>query len=122
MLVFAKICLIGAHACALGILAVPFGARWFFPVAPVAQPESFGAMLLLMVDTISMAGRGAWSMAAVAALFGLVLLLSLIAYPGIRRAEGASRARWRCAVPFLVGVVTLIAAIVLDDSLPELRQ
>ena len=122
MLVLAKICLIGAYACALAILAVPFAARWFFPVAPITQPESFGAMLLLIVDTISMAGRGAWSMAAVATLFGLVLLLSLIAYPEIRRADGAAGARWRCAVPFLVGVVTLIVAIVLDDSLPELRQ
>lgn len=119
---FGKICLIVANACALAILAVPFAARWLFPITPIAEPESFGGMLLLMVDTVSMAGRGAWSMTAVTTLSGMVLLLSLVAYPGIRRAEGSSKARLRCAVSAIVGIVAVIAALVLDDVLPELRQ
>ena len=119
----AKACLVAANVCGVAILAIPFAARWFFPVVPIRDPKSLGDLALVIAGSISAAGRGAFSWTAVCALSGFALLLAFAAYFGLRRADGASRARRKCAVPVLVTALALVAAVVvLDDVLPELRR
>jgi hypothetical protein len=120
--VAAKVCLVAASLCAAGIAVVPVAVRWLLPLEPIREPQNFVELTGLVFDAMFMAGRGAWTMAWMVGLALAAIVFAIAAYVAVRWVQGTRAERRKCAMPLLIGVVAIIAAIVLDEWLPEIRR